>query len=754
MQTIDMALLYAKQGLHVIPVHAPLDGDCTCPQSSDTRVGHPNAPKCKAPGKHPAIPAWQTGASTDPKKIERWFSVEPRNLGIVCGPSNIVTLDIDPRNGGLDTLEALEHELGVLPGSWTQDTGGSGLHRSFRHPGVSLVSNIKPGIDIIRGPKQFIVEPSIHPSGKPYVWRDSARPWTAKLDDLPPAWIERLTVQKRAPRTSQPFVTTDAVMKRARAYLARMNPSIQGQAGSNDLFAAACRMVHGFFLNDSDALGLILDEFNPRCEPPWDEKDVERKISEARTKSDPDKWRVEDKPRDWDRAQRAKQADHVNQAAAAGGGDEPPPDEDPPPESFAPSFTEYDAAAAQDFERDPKGAIYVSQKNVALAVQKLGIRLRYDEFSDTEMIEGLDGFGSKVNDRAMNRVRMEIDSRFGFRVTKEFFYDVLSDLATKNRFHPVREYLDSLAWDRQERISTWLTHYADAEDSEYTRAVSRILLIAAVRRVRQPGAKYDEMVILEGWQGSLKSTALAIMAVHKDWYAEDLPLGADTKRQMETTTGKWIVEAGELKGMSKGDVAALKSYLSRCTDEARMAYARTLARIPRQFVIVGTTNEFEGYLKDTTGNRRFWPVRVDTFNIESLERDRDQLWAEASYLEAQGASIRLDPSLYGVAAEEQEARRQHDPHKVALEEALRDACGRLRVTDAYRIVGVSIDRITQDHIVRIGSAMRELGWKHTRRRVDGDLTYVYVKGDSQEQARTLKVSIDTSLAGERKVTVE
>lgn len=203
------------------------------------------------------------------------------------------------------------------------------------------------------------------------------------------------------------------------------------------------------------------------------------------------------------------------------------------------------------------------------------------------------------------------------------------------------EYLNALVWDQKPRIERWLIDYAGAPDTEYVRAVSRKVLIAAVRRARQPGCRFDEMLILESPQGTGKSRALRILAVEDAWFADKLPLGA--REILETTEGKWIVEASELTLLRQTDVGALKACLSRQHDEARLRYQTTVSRVPRQFLIVGTMNTTEDSLHEPTGNRRLMWVRVQRFNLEQLRTDRDQLWAEAAEAEALGESIRLNP---------------------------------------------------------------------------------------------------------------
>ena len=396
-----------------------------------------------------------------------------------------------------------------------------------------------------------------------------------------------------------------------------------------------------------------------------------------------------------------------------------------------------------DFQRDNKQHPYNNQANARVAFSRLKVALRYNEFSGDEEVEGLPGYGPRLDDPALIELRLKVDSTFGFLPGRELFHDVTTNVARQNRYHPVRDYLSSLAWDQQPRIERWLIDYAGAPDTPYVRAVSRIVLVAACRRIRKPGSKYDEMLILESPQGTDKSSGLRALACYDEWFTDDLPLGSDTRRFLESTAGKWIVEAGELKGMGRSDINALKACLSRQYDEARMAYGHKNTRVARQFVIIGTTNETDNYLRDATGNRRFWPVRIQRFDLAKLRADRDQLWAEASEADRLGESIRLDPRLYDAAAVEQEARlRGDDPLVDVLHRALGNRTGKLRVSDAYMICGLEAGRVTQDQIERFGRAIREIGWERKRRRFDGALDYAYVKGNDKEREVELFVEYD------------
>ncbi len=260
------------------------------------------------------------------------------------------------------------------------------------------------------------------------------------------------------------------------------------------------------------------------------------------------------------------------------------------------------------------------------------------------------------------------------------------------------------------------------------------------------------MIVLESPQGRGKSTGLEVMAVNDEWFTDDLPLNADSQKVIEAITGRWIVEAAELKGLRKGDVEHLKAFLSRRIDRARMAYGRLTREFPRQCVFVGTTNSAQ-YLRDGTGNRRFWPIRIDAFDIDRLLCDRDQLWAEAAHAEAAGESIRLDLSLYREAAAQQERVRVEDPWLNVLGDALSDRKGKLRAEDAWIIVDVPAGSRTQEHNARLGEAMRELGWQRTKLRFDGLPEYCYVRGNKEERRHRVLVERDRD-SQQLKVVVE
>jgi predicted P-loop ATPase len=247
--------------------------------------------------------------------------------------------------------------------------------------------------------------------------------------------------------------------------------------------------------------------------------------------------------------------------------------------------------------------------------------------------------------------------------------------------------------------------------------------MAAVRRVRQPGCKYDEMLVLESAQGLNKSSALRALCPNEEWFSDDLPLNVDAKQIIERTLGKWIIEASDLSGMRPASVEHLKAMLSRQVDgPARMAYGHLPIERRRQFILVGSTNSRD-YLKDPTGARRFWPVEVVRFSIEGILKDRDQLWAEAAVREAAGESIRLHESLWAEAGLEQEKRRQVDAWEDDLADFVENCCpgsdGKKRILSSSIWEAIGIEKARRDRVLqnRIGEIMHRLGFVHSKIRV-------------------------------------
>lgn len=257
---------------------------------------------------------------------------------------------------------------------------------------------------------------------------------------------------------------------------------------------------------------------------------------------------------------------------------------------------------------------------------------------------------------------------YGIKVTDRDLKAAIVLAAADNAFHPVREYLEGTAWDGKPRMETLFIDYLGAPDNAYSRSVARNMLLGAVTRIYEPGHKFDFAVILEGLQGKRKSTFIKTLG--RNWFAELDGDFHDSKQMIELMQGAWIMEIPELSGFGRADVRAIKAFISRQKDKARLAYAKRAGEFPRQCIFIGSTNDRE-YLKDDTGGRRFWPMEcaldddreIDT---DKLARNVDQLWAEvlATYRTMRAEQPYGDLPLYLVdgeariqAARLQESRR-------------------------------------------------------------------------------------------------
>ena len=207
--------------------------------------------------------------------------------------------------------------------------------------------------------------------------------------------------------------------------------------------------------------------------------------------------------------------------------------------------------------------------------------------------------------------------------------------AWENGFHPIREYLDGVSWDGVPRVDTLFIDYLGADDDIYSREVARLMLVAAVTRVFEPGAKFDTAVILEGAQGTGKSTFIRVLGVR--WSSELEGDFHDGKEMVEKIQGGWIIELPEMSGFNRSDVQSIKAFISRPTDKVRLAYEARASEFPRQCVLIGSTNDTSDYLRDPTGGRRFLPIACHAQSIDNakLRRNVDQIWAEARAMYAE-----------------------------------------------------------------------------------------------------------------------
>lgn len=266
-----------------------------------------------------------------------------------------------------------------------------------------------------------------------------------------------------------------------------------------------------------------------------------------------------------------------------------------------------------------------------------------------------------------------IDSHYG-SFSQRNYNIAVTKVADDRSYHPIREYFEALPeWDGIKRVETLLIDYLGAADTAYVRTVTRKQLCAAYLRVYKPGIKYDNMIVLNGGQGIGKSTLIS--KIGGDWYSDSLNLSdMNDKTAAEKLQGYWILEIGELAGMKKADIDKVKAFISRMDDKYRASFGRRVTPHPRQCVFFGTTNSRDGYLRDFTGNRRFWHVKVTgESKYKPWELDEDavkQIWAETALIAKAGEKLYLTPELEKYAEKEQREALERDDREGTVQEYL------------------------------------------------------------------------------------
>lgn len=376
---------------------------------------------------------------------------------------------------------------------------------------------------------------------------------------------------------------------------------------------------------------------------------------------------------------------------------------------------------------------------------------KHDGFANADMYnrdtdwEG--SAGEELKDIDASKIREWLSNKWRIEPSRELVEEAVKLICHKNEFHPVREYLDGLEWDGVPRIETWLRDYLGATGPElYLRAVSRKVLIAMVARVRDPGVKFDHVLILEGMQGKGKSTAVEILA--KPWFT-DATLDPGNKDSVVNMRSIWVVEMGELSGMRHSDIEMWKAFAVRKTDRIRVPFGRRAENFPRQCIFVGTTNSRE-YLKDLTGNRRFWPVRVKQTRFKALTKDRDQLMAEASFWYDLGETLYLSDEENKAAVIEQGDRVFEDAWVETLRRFFKnppkDWSEEFSLVDLFNDGG-PLERQKDDRHsqMRAADTLRTLGFEHYRKRLkNGNPRRLWSRKNRDERAERADLKIENA----------
>jgi predicted P-loop ATPase len=683
MDLSDAAAELRSASLAPIRVWGARAGTCTCPRGA----------QCTSPGKHPIARGWQ--ALETPES----FDAHEGNIGLAIGPGHVV-VDVDGPQGA-ETLRDFS-----VPRTWLAITG-SGAHYWFRlapHQAVKNGVKLLPGIDVRASGGFVVAPPSVHANGIAYAWTVPPTEECAVLPDaLYAALFPPVTAPiRRAPKAKRSTLPATDREERCRRYVATMPPAISGQGGHRAAFCVARVIVQDFGMTGSTAEQLFA-EYNARCDPPWSNEDIAHKLRDA------ERARIQ-----------VEKGVSVPRVESCG-----------------------TAAPAVDWraELHTKGnaQLQPTEHNLVVimsACSRFEGKIRYNEFTSEIELLGVDlgprlgGVRSgRLEDADVARLvawfQAAPDAEGGAgKFADKAISNAIEIVARTNTHHPIRDWLSGLQWDKRQRIDTWLTEFAGAECTLYTRSISRKFLISAVARIMRPGCKVDTTLILEGAQGALKSTLIETLFGAR--YTQTSKIEIGEKDGAISTLGKWAIELAELEGIRGRAASATKAFLSLSHDSYRPPYGRTTVTVPRQCVFVGSTNEDE-YLTDDTGARRFWPVKVTDLDLAGIAHHRDQIWAEAVDAYRTGETWWLAKGAEVTAAAEATAdRHADDPWRTALAASLPPS----PVTTAYvltTLLGVDVAKQTRADQMRVGSILRSFGRLRRRAERKGILIWEYHK---------------------------
>lgn len=405
------------------------------------------------------------------------------------------------------------------------------------------------------------------------------------------------------------------------------------------------------------------------------------------------------------------------------------------------SSTPVTASAGSDWRRGlikkPRGGFEDCKENVAMALEQhpdLAGLVGYNEFS--ARIEKLrtppwhsDGVEWTEEDDLELSMWLGVTTELLFRNTATIVGGVRL-VAHRNKFHPVREWLESLQWDGEDRLDCWLQDCLGVRDTEYAQLVGTLWMRQAVNRILNPGCKGDYVLILEGTQGLMKSSSLR--ALGGEWFS-DAPLDLNSKDAFMSINGTWIYEIAELDAFNRSEATRIKAFLTQSHDRYRPPYGTRMVTHLRQTVFAATTNNFE-YHKDPTGNRRFWSVLCTTINIDLIRSIREQLFAQAVY------EVKNQQPVYPTREQEtrlivpeQQMREIVDPWHERIAIWLDDPAQVMKdkFTSGEILTGaidMELSKIDgqRSATTRVGSIMMRLGWKKSRE-TTGHRLYYYVR---------------------------
>jgi len=691
--------------------------------------------------KRPYLTGWPTLDYTD-EKWEKFHGSQGTDFGMILGErsQNIVCVDIDPRNGG-DTWykanqEKLDAECAVIEESWRGD-GGRHLFFLDKSGKFQRSCKLAEGIDYLAKGKQVVLAPSIHPdTDKPYfAVKGDLSLWQYVLTDIP-RWLRSILEEAGADRVKEdqrPFDLPTEISDGDRAQLIR---SIEGMTATK----SSRHDKMGEWITNAVSCAMPTEEIHSLAKD-W----IQRQGRDEYTGHEIMDWITH--------AERsvAQQTAHITSRSLlperyiAKEGDEDP-------NKFRPVM--------EEGEEDPNGwkehlrwtystkmkadIVKDSLYNVQMYLEHhpaLGKRLAFNEMTMTSIKYGKETYpwdspadkytsNCSVTDQDTAQIRSWLSGSAegpAWEVSDSVLSTAVLAASLKNKIHPIRDWLYGVEWDGEERLSKWLNIVTNCGESSYLDRMSEIIILSSTARIMHPGTKWDNCIILEGKQGNGKSTLCEMIAGGAEAFCDTIGDLRDNKVSVERAEGALVVELPEIEQFfNRFSSSVLKNWLSVKVDKCRMSYGKTARSVPRSYIVIGTTNKSE-YLTDSTGERRYFPIktRPEFFNLKYFKSNRDQIFAEArDRIRKQGVNKALEISKTTISEQEevQKDRTYHDSWSDAVivyTDKLKDDAF-FRISDLLSSgVGVSLAKQSPADHTRVTKILTYLGFIQKQRLVDG-----------------------------------
>jgi putative DNA primase/helicase len=400
---------------------------------------------------------------------------------------------------------------------------------------------------------------------------------------------------------------------------------------------------------------------------------------------------------------------------------------------------------------DDKGALAKNNiRNAALYLfndKLLKEAFVFDEFHMQIMVQkDITGGNGKfkvhaLDDSDIMQVSLYFE-RLGLLKDERKISSLINYVAHLNTINPAIDYFNSLKWDKVDRLDYWLKEAFDApEPQKYLAAIGKKWVVAAVKRVFEPGCKFDHMLMLEGAQGAGKSSALELLAAfgevikdpykqepQKSYYTDALTFDAMGEKDcMLLTAGAIIVVLEELVGKSKRTDDDVKRWITLKSDKGRLPYARAVTEMKRQFVLAGTTNNYD-YLRDPTGNRRYWCFTVCKVDKKYINDHREQIWAEAVHYYKEGLYLALEGDVLEMAEFEQKKRLEEDVWESAVVEALPTVCFKpFSTSDLMKEMNLPLRDQDARSMGRVKNILKKLGYENKPTREGDSVKRMWIK---------------------------